>query len=131
MIPDGYRKLGEGALCEIWANDGTYAILRKAPPGDIQKVKLILAELSEHGSADLNKEQFRDEGHFSAGKAGAGRYTVYAVKSYQLRIYGGFVGEENAFFVCENALLKKRDKADQAVLKRVARALGELNERLG
>lgn len=131
MIPDGYRRLGKGARCEIWTNEDTYAILAKAPPKNIQKARQILVELAESGRDDLNREQFRDEGRYSGGSAARGDYAVYAVKSYQLRIYGGYVGENDAFFVCEIALIKKKNEASKTVLERVARALGELDERLG
>lgn len=75
-----------------------------------------------------NSEQFRREGKFGTGQADGSEVAVYAIKAHQLRVYGGFkrIRGEDVFF-CVEAAKKKRNKADQAQLKRVAEKLGEIN----
>lgn len=96
----------------------------KAAAKDVMKVGAILEQLSIRGVRGMNnREQFRHEGKFTVGKAGSADCAVYAIKSFNLRIYGGFV--DGTFHAVEMDV-KKKDKADPAVLQRAARKLGEL-----
>jgi len=54
---------------------------------------------------------------------------VYAVKADQVRVYGGIISAANGSnFLFVEAAVKKKGKADQALLKRVAKSLGEKND---
>lgn len=131
MKIEGYRRMGGGPKHEVWAKEQILSQIQTAPVKDRARTKEILKELCENGQQRLNPVKFREEGSHLAGQAGQADVKVYAVKSYQLRIYGGFVGSNDKFFVCEVADIKKSQKADQKLLKRVAKALGELNAKLG
>ncbi|WP_413719220.1 hypothetical protein [Silicimonas sp. MF1-12-2] len=80
-------------------------------------------ELSEVGFRDLNEKQFKTEGRFPSGNGA--NILIYAAKSYQLRIYGGFTSGTPRKFVCPEGAIKKDNKADQKQLKRVAKKVGE------
>jgi hypothetical protein len=83
----------------------------------------ILDQLSENGFQDLNEKQFKTEARFPSG--GGKKILVYAAKSYQLRLYGGFQEGSPRKFVCPEGAIKKNNKADQNQLKRVAEKVGE------
>lgn len=82
----------------------------------------ILNHLSENGPEDLNDEQFKTEGRFPSG--GGKTNLVFAMKSYQLRVYGCFQAGTPRKFVCPEGAIKKDNKADQKQLKRVASKVG-------
>lgn len=91
---------------------------------EAKKIVEILRRLADFGLLHVNnKEQFRHEGKFPAGKNGQ---PVYVCKSWQLRVYGGF-GELKGVktFICQEAVIKQQKKANPAVLNRVGLFLGE------
>lgn len=83
----------------------------------------ILDHLSESGYHDLNDKQFKTEGRFPSN--GGKSVLVYAMKSYQLRIYGVFREGSMRKFICPEGAIKKGNKADQKQLRRVAKKAGE------
>ena len=90
----------------------------------ILRIGRILGRLREFGRDHLNNtEQFRMEGRYGKHKC-----AVFAVKAYQLRVYGGFLMLGGiSTFVCIEGTEKKRDKPDKSQLKRVARKIGEID----
>lgn len=92
--------------------------------GHVLRVGEILRRLAEDGQqATSSKQHFRMEERFPVtGKDVA----VFAVKAYQLRVYGGFatVGGRSCF-VCVKAVRKRDTKADRSLLKRSAVVLRE------
>jgi hypothetical protein len=86
-----------------------------------------MEELADNGPRDLIASQFPSEGRHPSGAKGGASLQVSAVKSHQLRIYGGFVDLPPRAFVCPEAAIKKQNKADQGQLKRVAKKLGALD----
>ena len=77
-----------------------------------------------------NNTLFVREGKFPSGRAGMADVAVYAVKSFQVRVYGGIIRiKGQSIFLCPEAVIKKKDRADQAQLERVAKVLGEHHER--
>jgi len=122
-LADDYDKLAEGPYCEVWLARKALKEFRKAPAKDRARAAEILNHLSEHGPEGLHDKKFKSEGRF---KDAAGKdVMVYAVKSYQLRIYGGWVEGTPTSFQCPEATIKKDQKANQEQLKRVAKKLGE------
>lgn len=79
--------------------------------------------LCEHGPQDLNNEQFKAEGRFAC--SGGKKAMVYVAKSYQLRIYGCFQKGPPRALMCSEGVFKKNNKADQKLLKRVAKNVGD------
>ena len=90
----------------------------------VKRIGRILDRLREFGKDRLNNtQQFRMEGRY-----GGHRSAVYAVKAYQLRVYGGFLKLGGVpTFVCIEAAEKKRDKPDKSQLTRVAKKIGEID----
>lgn len=131
-LADSYEVMIDGPECQIWWSPdlrdalAAYAEKSSAAKKDVKKIGHILKVLADLGSARLqNKTQFRHEYNISVGQFG--RVAVFAVKSHQLRVYGGFAqynGRKS--FMCVEMAEKKKDKADPAQLKRVAAALGEV-----
>jgi hypothetical protein len=85
----------------------------------------IFGHLCENGPDDLNEEQFKSEGRFSTGGPQSKKIMVYVGKSYQLRVYGCWNDEPSRRFECPEAVIKKKNRADQEVLQRVAHNFGE------
>lgn len=98
----------------------------------VAKVDQILRRLRRDGLQGVNNtEQFKPEGKFPSGRKGGGDVTVYVAKSDQVRVYGGLIKTKNGtVFLFREATAKKDNKADQALLKRVAKALGEKSDEL-
>jgi hypothetical protein len=95
----------------------------------VVKIYQILKRLKDNGQRAVNNtEQFVREGSFPSGIAGGSDEVVYAVKAFQLRVYGGFRRlKGKSIFFCIEAAKKKKDKADREQLKRVARKLGRID----
>ena len=126
---DGYESIYDGECCRILGSDAVRShwveySAQRAGKKSVMKVGMILRKLADFGPQLLrNKEQFRHEGAFSYGR---GQVAVYAVKDFQLRVYGGFVHVEGkSTFLCVESVAKKSDKASKDLLARVGRALGE------
>lgn len=122
-MPDKYQKLAAGPYCEVTISSKALRDLKKAPGKDRARALQILNHLSEHGPDDLNNTQFKSEGRKKRGDGSS--VMVYAVKAYQVRIYGGWLPGPPPEFRCPEATIKKSQKADQEQLKRVASKLGE------
>lgn len=127
----GFEQLKKGESHTVWVSETVIEFLEKHRPNrrkDVMKIGQILKRLSDNGVQGINNsEQLKWEGKFPDGNKGGKEVSVYAIKSYQLRVYGGFVnhGRVSNFF-CIDAALKKKDKADRSQLVRVAKSLGEL-----
>ncbi|WP_155846113.1 hypothetical protein [Celeribacter ethanolicus] len=124
-LKDGYEKVAEGAYCEVWLSKKAIKILKKAPPKDRGRIGNIFEHLCEQGPEDLNEEQFKAEGRFPTGGQKSKNVMIYVGKSYQLRVYGCWNDGPPRQFECPEAVIKKKNRADQEVLKRVARNFGE------
>jgi len=122
-LVDEYNKVAEGAYCEIWLARKALQTYQKAPSGDRARMGRILDHLSENGFQDLNETKFKTEGRYRSG--GGTKILVYAVKSYQLRLYGCFRDKSPRKFIVPEGAIKKDNKADQNQLKRVAEKVGE------
>lgn len=124
-LREGYERVAEGAYCEVWLSKKAIKVLRKAPPKDRARMGKIFGHLCENGPDDLNEEQFKSEGRFSTGGPQSKKIMVYVGKSYQLRVYGCWNDELPRRFECPEAVIKKKNRADQEVLQRVAHNFGE------
>lgn len=133
-MSDSYEKFEDGDACIILVSTSVLAFLAEENVNDRQhvlKVAQILRRLAAFGPINMNNtEQFRNEGKFPSGKSSGGSVSVYVVKAHQLRVYGGFarLGDKSAFFCVEGAR-KRKPKADPDQLKRVAKSLGDNDER--
>lgn len=129
-MPNNYEKIAEGEFCQVLASPDVVKALKKhaeknaESKKEAKKIVEILKRLADFGLRYVNnKEQFRHEGKFPAGRNGL---PVYVCKSWQLRVYGGFgVLKGVKTFFCEEAVIKKQDKAPPDVLNRVGLRLGE------
>ncbi len=129
---EGYEELdgSNPAQVRVFASPETNRFLEDCDRNSRQhvtKILRILGWLRDRGRNQLqNTEQFRFEGRYRYG----GRdIAVFAVKAYQLRVYGGFVDFDNGqAFVCIDGIKKKKNKPNPNVLKRVAKKLGEIND---
>lgn len=129
---EGYEQVCDGVACLVLGSRDVKSGLEglAAHKGkDVRKVGQILKRIADFGTHHLqNKEQLRLEGRFPNGKKDGGRVAVWAVKSHQVRVYGGTVNiKGRAVFLCVEHAQKKTDKADQKQLERVARVLGEFD----
>lgn len=126
----GYRRRHQGAHCEVLFSAEAVRSLEKEQfdAKDRRRADRILQHLADQGPADLTKEQFKLEGRYASGRADASKMAVYAVKSYQMRMYGGFAREQSSQFLVVEIAKKKDNKADRKQLERVSRKLGEMND---
>lgn len=137
MKIEGYKALSEKHETDefhVMISDEVYDFLKENSNGrsrkNVTKVALTLKNIGRNGLKGVaNTTLFVREGKFPSGKPGKPDVAVYAAKSDQVRIYGGLItvrGEK--VFLCTEGAIKKRDKADQAQLKRVGKTLGDHNE---
>lgn len=81
-----------------------------------------------HFFKHLSDQKFKNEGNFPDGKGG--QVAVWTFKSWQWRVYGAILQIEGRR--CFVGMLvdpaKKRDKADQKMLKNTAKGVAELSE---
>ena len=127
---EGYQLFKDGADTLVLLSDDVLAFLGAEKRNDkqhVNKIGQILGKLAEFGLQFVNNtEQFRREGKFSTGGKESKEIAVYAVKAHQIRVYGGFLNlNGRRTFLGVEAARKRKNKADQAQLKRVAVALGE------
>lgn len=125
--------------------DGACACIRLSPEADgpyqsmlsgkdklsIQrKTRLgrIFQELCSEMRPRLNDEQFKKEGDFGDGSGKT--VAVFAIKAWKFRLYGTLctIGNKKCFLGVRVDAAKKQNKADQALLKATAKAIGELEE---
>ena len=121
-LRDGYVKIADGAHCQVWMHAKALEEFKSAPGNDRARAEKFIDHLSEHGPDLLNDKQFKQEGRYPSE---SGKTVVCAVKSYQLRVYGGWLDGPPRIFLCPEVAIKKADKADQKQLKRVASKVGE------
>lgn len=124
-LTDGYEKVAEGAFCEVWVSTKTLKVLGSAPAKDRARVRSIFDHLSESGPDDLNDQQFKSEGRFPTGGRKSKNVMVYVAKAFQLRVYGCWSDGPPRQLKCPEATIKKTNRADQKLLKRVAQSLGD------
>jgi hypothetical protein len=124
-LKDGYIKVAEGAYCEIWMSNDALKVYRTAPPHDRARAEGIMETLCSEGPNDLTIKQFNSEGRHPNGRLDGKKTAVFAIKSHQLRVYGGFVTGPPLVFECPEASIKKQRTANQAQLKRVAKKIGD------
>jgi hypothetical protein len=138
MQIDGYRPHGKRDNTDAFhllLSEEVIAFLGAESGGGnrqhVKKVGHTLELIKRNGLQGVqNNTLFVYEGKFSSGKPGTADLSVYAVKAHQVRVYGGLIrvrGE--SVFLCPEATIKKRDKANQEQLERVARTLGSYYER--
>lgn len=87
----------------------------------------VLKKVREWGINGVNNtEQLRNEGKYPLGIAGKGSVTVYAVKAYQLRLYGGVWSENGrSAFVIVDGAIKKKDRTEKSFFEAIAKKVGE------
>ena len=127
---DGFERRHSGGSCSVWFSDQALKQLTRAKfdAKDIRRADNILKKVSD-GEEDLPPQQWKHEGWFRSGKPNVAKVAVYAVKAYQLRIYGGFISDNKGRkFLCIEVAKKKEDRADANQLDRVASKLGEYHE---
>lgn len=118
-------EIAKGSHCAVRMTKEVADALEDAPAKDRGRCKAMMNRLAEHGPNGFNKEQFRMEDRISEGGRRGRSFAIYAFKSYQVRIYGGWV---NGDFVCVEYELKKKNKADRKKFGSAASKLGELME---
>lgn len=106
----------------MWMHAKALEDYNEAPAKDRARIMRILDHISEQGPINLNTEQFKLEGRYPSASGDVG---VFAVKSYQLRVYGGWLNGPPRVFLCPEVAIKKTNKADKDQLKRVAVKVGE------
>jgi mRNA-degrading endonuclease RelE of RelBE toxin-antitoxin system len=114
-----YNQFAKGAHCEVWMHVKALKEYKSAPAKDRARIERILDHLSEQGPDMLNQEQFKQEMRHQ-------NVVVFAAKSYQLRVYGGWKNGDPRLFLCPEIAIKKDNKADKDQLKRVAIKVGEI-----
>lgn len=138
MQIEGYKPHGERHDTDelhMQLADVLLAFLTKEAAGanrkHVTKVRLTLDNIRRNGLQGLsNNTLFVREGKFPSGRPGMADIAVYAAKAFQLRVYGGIVRiKGQSVFLCPAGAIKKRDEADRAQLERVAKILGDYNER--
>lgn len=124
-MKNDYTKVAEGSYCEIWMSDDALQTYLKAPANDRARAERIMETLCSEGPTNLTKKQFNSEGRHPTGRVDGKKVAVFAIKSYQLRVYGGWVKGAPLVFECPESTIKKQRTANQVQLKRVAKKIGE------
>ena len=127
-----FNEQGQGGVCDILLSEATSSQLESwATDANRKKhcktLLRILKRVREWGiNAVNNTEQFRNEGKYPLGIPGKGNVTIYAVKAYQLRLYGGVWNENGRTkLIIVDSEIKKKDKTPKAYFEAVARKVGE------
>jgi len=138
MAIKGFEQFGKSEVCIVLVSDSVVKFLSKQKSNanrkkNTVKVGLTLNKLNERGLQGVNNtEQFVHEGKFPSGRPNNHKQSVYAVKSGQIRIYGGLVGAgDRQYFLCVEGAIKQQNRADQNQLRRVAKYLGDCYDKLG
>jgi len=77
----------------------------------------------------MPREHFNSEGRYPTGGKQSREVMIYAFKAFQCRIYGPMVPIKGfPTFVGFEFDMKKTDRADQALLRRVARRFGQFGQ---
>ncbi len=126
---DGFEQFTSGDAYVVLVKSDVGDFLKdyeKSKPKDVRKTLQILKKLANFGLPYMtDSTSFVREDSFASGNKNRRKMVVYAVKSFQLRVYGGFAKlEGKQCFLCLEAAKKQKDKADRAQLERVAKALG-------
>lgn len=118
-----FKMVADGKFCEIWMSPKALKVFRKGAAEDRSRMGTIFGNLSEKGTYGMNDTQFKSEGRFlnAEGKM----EMVYAVKAYQLRVYGCWRGTDPKRLICPEVAIKKTKKADRALLARAAKNVGD------
>lgn len=124
-LTNGYVKFAEGVHCEVWLSKKAVKAIRKSPSKDRGRMSKILEHLSDYGPADLKDTQYKAERRLPTGGKNSKNVMVNVCKSYQLRVYGCWEDGPPRQFMCTEAIIKKTNKADIELLKRVAQRFGE------
>jgi hypothetical protein len=136
--------LTKAADFKVVAN-GSVACVRLSPEADGQyrnvlegkdklsvqrKTRLgrIFEEFCSSMHPRLNDEQFKKEGDYRDGNGKT--VSVFAIKAWKFRLYGTLctIGNKKCFVGVKVDAAKKQNKANPALLKATAKALGELDE---
>lgn len=121
---DKLEKVDDGAFASVWITRGASSDLRRQSAKDRAKIRSYIGLFAAHGHAALpNKEKFRHETKITVGKFK--NISVWAFKSFQVRLYGAMVPDKSNRFVCVAVDVKKKDRADKALLERVAKEVVE------
>jgi hypothetical protein len=102
----------------------TPAVAKKFEKVDAQqraRCQKWMSRYADDGGEFLDDEKFKHEGKFPTGDKAGTKVAIWAFKARQLRIYGGLSGD--TFVATEIDPAKKKDAADQALLKSAARKL--------
>jgi hypothetical protein len=124
-LNNDYKLVAQGDFCQIWMSNDALKTYLKAPARDRARAERIMETLCVEGPENLTVKQFNSEGRHPSGDADGKKMAVFAIKSYQLRVYGGWVKFVPRIFQCPEATIKKQNTADQDQLKRVAKKIGE------
>ncbi|MES2432520.1 MAG: hypothetical protein V4586_01670 [Pseudomonadota bacterium] len=127
-VIEGYTVAATGPFFVVCISKKVKKVIENAPPSDRRKVGRLMGHLAEHGQALLSADNLKREGAFPSGLPGVSNQVVWVFRSNQLRVYGGFCRVNNReIFVCDEADIKKQDAADQRLLARAGKHLGERN----
>ena len=140
MQIDGYRPHGKrhetDELHMFLAEVVVQFLSEASAPGSrsrphARKVGATLESIRRNGLQGLNNNTlFKAEGKYPSGQPGMADMVVYAVKSDQVRVYGGIVRiKGQSAFLCPQGVIKKDQKADRVLLEKVAKVLGIYHER--
>lgn len=93
---------------------------------DQLKALSTLTHVAEHGPSGLPEKKWKNQGRFALGKKSGKLVTLYAVKSFKVRVYCGYHPEIRGLLLCLAAdPAKKDDEADSALLERVGLEIGD------
>lgn len=117
-----------GEEAQILCDDQILLVLNEVEKSDSETWSGISAVMNRYcGGQNLTKKQWNSEGRFSSGKHKD--VGLVAIKDYQLRLYG-FVRSVNGkkSLILLGVDVKKTDRANQKLLKRIAKRCGDYME---
>lgn len=132
------RILCRGSVADLRMTEDVYGEYMEAIEGkdkiSVQRrtrLRRYFAEFVENTDyrARLGQDKFKKEGNFPTGHPG-GEVAIWEFKAFQWRLYGGIAEVEGrrSFVGVAVDSAKKRDRANQELLKIAARRLGDYSE---
>ena len=113
----------------MWMSERCANELSGGARADQLKALTTLKHVSESGPTGLPEKRWKNQGQLGLGKKSGKQVTLYAVKSFQVRVYCGYHPQIRGLLLCLGAdPAKKDDDADIKLLERVAEEIGDYCE---
>lgn len=95
--------LANGDHCRVWMSERCANELGSGARDDQLKAVATLKHVAQNGPNGLPEKRWKNQGQFSLGKKSGKQVTLYAVKSFQVRVYCGYHPHIRGLLLCLGA----------------------------